>query len=62
MITVVLDTNVVVSAALSTDGNPALIFNMLIRGDIESFTSAEIIAEIREIFERHRIAERLPPL
>ena len=42
MIKVVLDTNVVVSAAISPDGNPAFIFEMLILEDIKNYTTPKI--------------------
>ncbi len=59
MIKVVLDTNVVVSAAISTDGNPALIFEMLILEDIKNYTTQEIIDEIKEVLQRPRITKRI---
>lgn len=59
MIRVVLDTNVVVSAAISTDGNPALIFEMLIMEDIKNYTTQEIIDEIKEVLQRPRITKRV---
>jgi predicted nucleic acid-binding protein len=36
---VVLDTNIVISAAISSEGNPAKIFEMLINGKIENFAT-----------------------
>lgn len=59
MVRVVLDTNVVISAVLSTDGNPALIFEMLILEEIKNYTSPEIIEEIREVLQRPKVAKRL---
>lgn len=49
---VVLDTNVVVSAALTPQGISAEIFEMLIQGAIENFTSDEIMEEIRDVLRR----------
>ncbi|HLC52319.1 MAG TPA: putative toxin-antitoxin system toxin component, PIN family [Candidatus Nanoarchaeia archaeon] len=49
---IVLDTNVVISAAISSDGNPAKIFEMLIREEVENFTTSEIIDEIKEIKQK----------
>lgn len=59
MVKVVLDTNVIISAALSSDGNPGIIFEMLISGMIKNFTTQEIIDEVREVLERPRISELL---
>jgi len=59
MTRVVIDTNVVVSAAISTDGNPALIFEMLIMEDIKNYATREIIDEIKEVVQRPRIAKRV---
>lgn len=59
MIRVVLDTNVVISAAIATDGNPAMIFEMLILEEIKNFTTQEIIEEIREVLQRPKITKRL---
>lgn len=58
MVRVVLDANVVVSSALSGEGNPALIFKMLLLGEIKNFTTNEIIDEIKEVLERPRITKR----
>lgn len=59
IIRVVLDTNVVVSAVISTDGNPALIFEMLILEDLKNYTTQEIIEEIKEVLQRPRIIKRI---
>ncbi len=56
---VVLDTNVVVSAAVSSDGNPAKIFEMIINSEIKNYTSSQIIEEIKEVMGRERIKEAL---
>ncbi len=56
---IVLDTNVVISAAISSDGNPAKIFEMLIGEEVENFTTIEIIDEIKEVFGRPRIMKYL---
>ena len=56
---VVIDTNVVVSSAISSDGNPALIFEMLILEKIKNYTTLDIIEEVREVLQRPRIAKRL---
>ncbi|MBU0460819.1 MAG: putative toxin-antitoxin system toxin component, PIN family [Nanoarchaeota archaeon] len=59
MLKVVLDTNVVISSAISSDGNPASIFEMLLLEEIQNFTTEEIIEEIKEVLERPRITKRL---
>ena len=40
---VVLDTNIVVSALIASEGAPAKIFEKLILGEIENHTSKEIV-------------------
>jgi hypothetical protein len=56
---VVLDTNIVVSAAISEDGNPAKIFEMLLLEEITNHTTDDIIAEIKNVMSRPKIAQRL---
>ena len=51
-IKVVLDTNIIISAAISTDGNPAKIFELLLEKKIINYTTKEIIEEIEEVIER----------
>ncbi len=58
-IAVVMDTNVVVSAAISKDGNPATIFEMLLLGEIQNYTTQKIIDEIKEVLQRPRIKKIL---
>lgn len=55
MVKVVIDTNVIVSAAKSSDGNPARIFEMLLLEEIINYTTKEIIEEIKEVLARPRI-------
>lgn len=59
MIKVVLDTNIVISAAISSDGNPLVIFEMLILEDIKNYTTQEIIEEIKDVLQRPRITKRM---
>ena len=59
MLKVVLDTNIVISSALCVEGNPAKIFELLLREKIENYTSEEIIKEIKSVFARPKIAKRL---
>ena len=55
MVKAVIDTNVIVSAAKSTDGNPAQIFEMLLLEEITNYTTKDIIGEIKEVLARPRI-------
>ncbi len=55
MVNTVIDTNVIVSAAKSTDGNPAQIFEMLLLEEISNYTTKEIEEEIKEVLARPRI-------
>jgi uncharacterized protein len=54
---VVIDTNVVISAAISIEGNPARIFEMLLLEEIKNYTSEDILSEVREVFERDRLKQ-----
>jgi len=56
-IKVVMDTNVVISSAISSDGNPAHIFEMLLLEKIENYTTTEIIEEIKEVMKRPKITK-----
>ncbi len=47
-ISVVLDTNIAISAAISTDGAPAKIFELLLEGKI----TKEIIDELEDVIRR----------
>lgn len=59
MIRVVLDTNIVVSAALRAGGLPEAVFNMAIDGVIQFCVSEPILAEYEEVLGRRRLA--IPP-
>ena len=52
---VVIDTNTVISAPLSEEGNPAKIFELLLLEEINNFRSEEITNEIAEVFNREKI-------
>ena len=52
---VVIDTNTIISAPLSEDGNPAMIFELLLLGKINNFRSEEITNEVIEVFHREKI-------
>ena len=57
----VIDTNTIVSAPFSEDGNPAKIFELLLLEEIINFTSEEIIDEITEVFNRNKIRSKFNP-
>ena len=52
---VVIDTNVLVSAVLSPDGNPALILNMISHSKLHLFYSEKIIDEYRRVLTYERL-------
>ena len=52
---VVIDTNTIISAPLSENGNPAMIFELLLLGEINNFRSEEITNEVIEVFHREKI-------
>ena len=52
---VVIDTNIIISAAISIDGTPAKIFNMFLEDKIINYTTPEIINEIEKVFRRPKI-------
>jgi len=49
---VVLDTNIVVSAAISMDGNPAKIFELLLENKIVNYTTKEMLNEVEDVLGR----------
>jgi|SRR3989344_3337316 len=51
----VIDTNVIISAAISEDGNAAKIFELLLLELIENYTGSEIISEVNQVFNRSKI-------
>ena len=59
MIKVVLDTKVVISSAISSDGNPARILDMIFLEKIKNYTNNEIVEEINDVIARKRISEHL---
>lgn len=54
----VLDTNIIISALIGKHGAPAKLFEKLILGEIENYTSKEIIEEIVEVLNRKEITKR----
>ena len=55
---VVLDTNILVSALLSPEGNPAKIYKMFLTGALSLVFSADIFDEYQDVLRRPRL--RLP--
>lgn len=58
-IKVVLDTNIIISSVLCVDGNPAKIFELLLRDRIKNYTTDAILEEIKDVFMRPKIMKRL---
>lgn len=58
---VVLDTNILVSALISPDGNPAAIYNAWIEGRFTLLTCAEHLDELRATLQKPRVAELIKP-
>lgn len=49
---VVMDTNIIISAALSIDGLPAKIFKLFLEGKIENYVSKESMDELTRVIAR----------
>jgi len=58
---VVLDTNVIISAALARDSNPSRVFELLLLERVDNFTSLEITDEIKDVFSRPKIKDLTSP-
>ncbi len=59
---VVLDTNVVISAAIQRNGPPAAIVQEALEGRLQIATCPSVLAEYREVMRRPRLARYgLPP-
>jgi putative PIN family toxin of toxin-antitoxin system len=56
MIRVVIDTNVLVSALLTSGGLPEAVIDLAISGDLLSFASESVLAEYEEVLKRPRLA------
>src|SRR3989344_4719994 len=55
----IFDTNTIISAPLSENGNPAKIFELLLLEEISNFASDGIIDEVKEVFNRDKIKSKL---
>ena len=49
---VVLDTNIIISAAIAKDGAPLNIFDSLIRGNTINYTTKDIVEEVIRVFDK----------
>ncbi len=58
---VVLDTNILVSAMITSAGNPAVIVNAWLDGRFTLLSCAAHIDELRATFEKPRVAELIKP-
>ena len=56
---VVLDTNVLISTLLSPNGNPSDVVELVLRGVVENYTSAFILAEVEAVLRRERVRTRI---
>lgn len=56
---IVLDTNVLISAAVKPLGRQAVVINLVALRAVELFVSEPVLAEYREVFSRSKFA-RLP--
>ena len=52
---VVLDTNVIVSAALTSTGNPAKLIELVSDGEIVLYYSKEMLEEYEDVFSREKL-------
>ena len=55
MINIVIDTNIVVSAAKCVYGNPAKILKMILFEEIINYTTNEILEEVKEALSKPRL-------
>ena len=58
MLKVVLDTNVVVSAAIHTDGAPALLLSLALEGRVKLFVSPALMVEYESVLKRKKFGLR----
>ena len=54
MLKVVVDTDIIVSALLKTQSNPALIISIILQGNCKLCLSEEIFTEFEEVLARHK--------
>ncbi|HTT18085.1 MAG TPA: putative toxin-antitoxin system toxin component, PIN family [Candidatus Sulfotelmatobacter sp.] len=58
---VVLDTNILVSAMITSAGNPAAIVNAWLDGKFTLLTSVQHVDELRATLQKPRVAELIKP-
>ena len=58
---VVLDTNVAISAALSKQGAPAKVYELVLEGKLLNFTTVSILQELEEVFQRFIQRRKMQP-
>jgi putative PIN family toxin of toxin-antitoxin system len=56
MIRVVIDTNVLVSALLTSGGLPEAVIDLAISGEVQWFASESVLAEYEDVLKRPRLA------
>jgi putative PIN family toxin of toxin-antitoxin system len=56
MIRVVIDTNVLVSALLTSGGLPEAVIDLAISGEVQWFASESVLTEYEEVLKRPRLA------
>lgn len=61
MLRAVVDPGVLVSGVISPHGAPARILELFAAGAFDLVVSTALLAELEDVVERPRIAERLPP-
>jgi|ETNmetMinimDraft_2_1059921.scaffolds.fasta_scaffold36746_2 putative PIN family toxin of toxin-antitoxin system len=49
---VVLDTNIIISAAITKEGLPSRILELLVEGKIINFTTGDIVKELLRVFDK----------
>jgi len=56
---VVIDTNVLVSAVISKDSSPGDVVRLAILGEIENYTSEDILEEVERILNSEKVLQRI---
>ena len=59
MQSLVIDTNIVISAALSDEGKPAQIMKMVSDGECQLYCNTQIISEYTEVLSREKLVQLL---
>ena len=57
MTRIVIDTNILVSAILTPEGNPAKILKLVLEGKLNLITSPAILEETRQVFNYPKLAK-----